>query len=39
MKKLGIAAIVLGIVAVAAFFWLRGNLDSLVKDAIEKYGS
>ena len=39
MKKLGIAALALAIVAVAAFFWLRGNLDSLVKDAIEKYGS
>lgn len=39
MKKIGIAAVLLGIVAVAAFFWLRGNLDGLVKDAIEKYGS
>lgn len=39
MKKLGIAALALVVVVAAAFFWLRGNLDSLVKDAIEKYGS
>lgn len=39
MKKLGIAALALVVVVAAAFFWLRGNLDSLVKDAVERYGS
>lgn len=40
MKKIVAVALLLVIAAVAgALFWLRGNLDGLVKDAIEKYGS
>ena len=39
MKK--IAAVLLVFVAIAggALFWLSGNLDGLVKDALENYGS
>jgi hypothetical protein len=39
MKKslLGIGALIL-VAVVAAVFWLRGNLDGLVKGAIESYG-
>lgn len=39
MKKIGIALLVLVAVVAGAMFWLRGNMDGLVKDAIEKYGS
>jgi hypothetical protein len=39
MKKI-IAALLIPIAIIGiALFWLSGNLDSLVKDAIEKYGS
>ena len=39
MKKIGIALLVLVVAIAGALYWLRGNMDSLVKDAIEKYGS
>lgn len=39
MKKFAAALLLLAVVAAGAIFWLRGNLDGLVKDAIEKYGS
>jgi uncharacterized protein involved in outer membrane biogenesis len=40
MKKLAAAVLLLvAAVAAGALFWLRSNLDGLVKDAIEKYGS
>lgn len=39
MKKLGAVAALLVLLAAAALFWLRGNLDGLVKDAIVTYGS
>lgn len=38
MKKFGIALFVVVAVVVGATFWLRGNMDSLVRDAIVKYG-
>ena len=39
MKKVGIALIVIIAVIAGALYWLRNNLDSLVRDAIVKYGS
>lgn len=39
MKKAGIALLILFVAIAGAFYWLRGNMDGLVKDAIEKYGS
>lgn len=39
MKKIGIALLVLVAVIGSAAYWLRGNMDGLIKDAIEKYGS
>ena len=39
MKKLGIALLVFLIILAAGIFWLHNNMDSLVKSAIEKYGS
>lgn len=39
MKKAGIAFVVLLIILAGALFWLHNNMDSLVKNAIEKYGS
>lgn len=39
MKKAGIALLVLLAAVAGGLYWLRGNMDSLVKDAIEKYGS
>lgn len=39
MKKLAIALLVLVAVAGGAAYWLRGNMDGLIKDAIVKYGS
>lgn len=39
MKKLGIVLLVLIAVVAGALLWLRGNMDSLVRDAIAKYGS
>jgi uncharacterized protein involved in outer membrane biogenesis len=39
MKKVLLALLVLAIVAGSALFWLSRNLDGLVKDAIEDYGS
>ncbi|MBY0575204.1 MAG: hypothetical protein K2P67_01210 [Gallionellaceae bacterium] len=39
MKKI-IAALLIPLILIGiALFWLSGNLDNLVKDAIEKYGS
>lgn len=38
-KTLAIAGLLLMIVAVAIALWLRGNLDGLVKDAIQSQGS
>lgn len=39
MKRLGVAALVLVALAAGGLYWLRGNLDGLVKAAIEKIGS
>lgn len=39
MKKLGIVVIAVVAIIAAGLFWLRGNLDGLVRDAIAKYGS
>ena len=39
MKKAGVALLALLIVLAGMLFWLHGNMDSLVKTAIEKYGS
>jgi hypothetical protein len=39
MKKIGIAVLLVVAVVAGAFLWLRGNIDGLVKDAIEQYGS
>ena len=39
MKKLAAALLVLAAVIGGALFWLSGNLDGLVKSAIENYGS
>jgi hypothetical protein len=39
MKKAGIALVVFLIILAGALFWLHNNMDSLVKSAIEKYGS
>lgn len=39
MKKFAIAALVLVVAIAAALFWLRGNLDGLVRDAVAQYGS
>lgn len=39
MKKVGIALIVIIAVIAGALYWLRSNLDGLVRDAIVKYGS
>ena len=39
MKKAGIAVVVILAVLGGALFWLHQNMDSLVKNAIEKYGS
>lgn len=39
MKKLAAILLMVLALAAAALFWLRGNLDGLVKDAIEKQGS
>lgn len=38
-KKLGIAVLVLIASFAGALFWLHGNLDGLLRDAIIKYGS
>lgn len=39
LKKIGIAVLLLIVAIGGALFWLRGNMDGLVKNAIEKYGS
>lgn len=39
MKKLGIAVLVVVAVIAGALYWLRGNLDGLVRQAIVDYGS
>lgn len=39
MKKLGLAVLVLLVAVVGALFWLRGNVDGLVRQAIVDYGS
>lgn len=39
MKKLGITLLVLTAIFFGALFWLHGNLDGLLADAIAKYGS
>lgn len=38
-RGLMVLSLVILVGVVAAFFWLRGSLDGLVRDAIEKYGS
>lgn len=39
MKKIGLALALVLLAVAGALYWLRGNMDGLVKDAIEKYGS
>ena len=39
MKKLGLTMLAALVAVAGALYWLRGNMDGLVKDAIEKYGS
>jgi hypothetical protein len=39
MKKLGITLLVLTAIFFGTLFWLHGNLDGLLADAIAKYGS
>lgn len=39
MKKIGLALALVLLAVAGALSWLRGNVDGLVKDAIEKYGS
>lgn len=39
MKKLAAALLVVVAVILAAVFWLSGNIDALIKDAIASYGS
>jgi len=39
MKKIAAALLVLAAIAGGALFWLSGNIDGLIKDAIQKYGS
>ncbi len=39
MKKIGIALFIFIAIVAGALFWLRNNLDGLVRDAIAKYGS
>lgn len=39
MKKIALGLSLIVVVVAAALFWLRGNIDGLVKDGIEKYGS
>lgn len=39
MKKLGLAALVVVVAVAGALYWLRGNLDGLVRQAIVDYGS
>lgn len=39
MKKIGISLFILVAIIAGAVFWLRGNLDGLVRDAIVEYGS
>ncbi len=39
MKKVGLAVLVLALAVAGALYWLRGNLDGLVRQAIVDYGS
>ncbi|MDO8932494.1 MAG: hypothetical protein Q7U97_08880 [Rhodocyclaceae bacterium] len=39
MKKIGIGLLVVVVAIAGALFWLRGNIDGLVRNAIETYGS
>ncbi|MHB1927315.1 MAG: hypothetical protein ACYCRD_08635 [Leptospirillum sp.] len=39
MKKAGIALVVFLLILADTLFWLHNNMDGLVKNAIEKYGS
>lgn len=39
MKKLAAAVVVVIAIVGAAIFWLTGNIDGLIKDAIASYGS
>lgn len=39
MKKAGILLAVMVVLLAGVLFWLHGNLDYIVKNAIEKYGS
>lgn len=38
-KKIAIVVVVIGLLVAGGIFYLVGNLDKLVKEAIEKYGS
>lgn len=38
LKKILIAFLSIAVVAAAGLFWLRGNLDGLVRDGIARYG-
>lgn len=39
MKKLGLAVLVVVVAVAGVLYWLRGNLDGLVRQAIVDYGS
>lgn len=39
LKKIGIVLIIVTAIIAGALYWLRDNLDGLVRDAIETYGS
>lgn len=39
MKKLGLAVLVVVVAVAGTLYWLRGNLDGLVRQAIVDYGS
>jgi hypothetical protein len=39
MKRLAAVLLLLIIAASGGLFWLRGNIDGMVKNAVEKYGS
>ncbi len=39
MKKLAAALLILAAILGAAMFWLSGNIDGLIRDAIASYGS
>lgn len=39
MKKIGAVILFLAVIAGSALYWFSGNIDGLIKDAIQHYGS